>query len=45
MSLPDGSNPIRMVGDGTDWLITMGNKSNFGDEGSGTTYYYRYGWK
>ena len=26
-----------MVGDGTDAFITMGNKSNFGDEGSGTT--------
>ena len=33
----DGDNPIRMVGDGTDEFITMGNKSNFGDEGSGTT--------
>ena len=37
MSLsPDGSNPIRMVGDGTDAFIAMGGKSSFGNEGSGT---------
>ena len=37
MSLsPDGSNPIRMVGDGTDAFITMGSKSSFSNEGSGT---------